>query len=295
MTAAQLGGEMTFLGAARVVGTTPVTPTTSRLTNMSVRSTAGPGAQTLIVGFALAGTGGKELLVRGIGPTLSQFSVPNPLPSPTLTLYSGNTALSSNTRWALNPEITPIFQKVGAFALSNANSLDTAIFTTRTSGGNEYTAHVSDAAGRTGVALMEVYDGDPLNTTSPRLKNLSARSRVGLNSEILIAGFTISGRSSMRVLIRGIGPGLTPLGVSGVISNPRLALYNGNSLVTSNDDWGGNTQISSAAASVGAFALNQSSRDSALIATLNPGLYTAQLSGTGSETGLGLIEVWEVP
>jgi hypothetical protein len=99
-----------------------------------------------------------------------------------------------------------------------------------------------------------------------------------------------------RVLIRGVGPGLAPFGVTGALANPALAIYRGSAVVADNDDWGGGDTLATAFRAVGAFALpSASSRDSALLVTLNPGSYTAQLTGVNNTTGVALIEVYEAP
>ena len=113
---------------------------------------------------------------------------------------------------------------------------------------------------------------------------------------ILIAGFSISGNQPKQILIRGIGPALTGFGIVGALANPRLELFQGTVRVGENDDWGGGTALQNAFARVGAFELfNLSGRDAALLVTLAPGTYTAQLSGVAATSGVGLIEIYEVP
>jgi hypothetical protein len=159
--------------------------------------------------------------------------------------------------------------------------------------GGSYTAQVTGASS-TGIALAEIYDTAP--AAGARLVNVSARAQVGTGNSILIAGFSVSGNVPRQVLIRGIGPTLTAFGVGGVLANPRLDLYRGAVLLQSNDDWGGTGALSNAFALVGAFGLNgATSRDAALLVTLPPGSYTAQVSGVGNSTGVGLVEVYEVP
>jgi hypothetical protein len=97
------------------------------------------------------------------------------------------------------------------------------------------------------------------------------------------------------VLIRGIGPTLARYGVSGVLANPQLQVFQGNTLLAQNDDWGGDTTLATVAAQVNAFALDANSKDAALLLTLPPGAYTAQVSGVGNTTGVALVEIYEVP
>ena len=186
---------------------------------------------------------------------------------------------------------------VGAFALTNTSSHDAALVETLQSGA--YTAQVSGQSGDTGVALVEVYDATPAGTftqTSPHLVNISTRVQVGTGGNILIAGFVIGGSTSETLLIRASGPALVPFGVTGTLPDPQLQLYSGSTLLGTSNGWFGNLAISNAASEVGAFSWsNPSSHDSAILVTLPPGAYTAQVSGASGDTGVALIEVYEVP
>ncbi len=125
------------------------------------------------------------------------------------------------------------------------------------------------------------------------LRNLSTRGQVGTGANILFAGFVISGDTPKQVLVRAIGPSLTAFGVAGALADTQLQLFNGNTLLQTNDNWGGNADISAASNLVGAFPLQPGSRDSALLATLAPGTYTAQVSGVGGTTGVALVELYD--
>ena len=259
--------------------------TTSYLSNLSVRTTAGTGAQTLIAGFALNG-GTKSLLVRAIGPGLAAFGVPGTIPDPRLELYSGTTRITENDDWA--PTAAAVFNSVGAFGLP-ANSKDAALVTSLAPG--SYSAQASGGPGAGGVTLVELYDTAP--GSAARLVNVSARSQVGTGGDILIAGFAVGGSGLRTLLIRAIGPSLSAFGVTDVLANPKLELYAGSTLLQSNDDW--DAAVAPAFGRVGAFALAAGSRDAVLLVTLNPGTYTAQISGVNNTTGVALVEVYEVP
>jgi hypothetical protein len=158
-----------------------------------------------------------------------------------------------------------------------------------------YTVQVAGSgtgAAAQGVAIVEVYEADA-NPSS--LVNLSCRANVGTGGDVLIAGFTISGTESKRILVRGIGPTLGNLGVTGALVDPRLDVIRQGSEtpLASNDDW--DAAQSSAFSSVGAFALTPGSKDAAVVLTLAPGSYTAQVSGNGGTTGVALVEVYELP
>ena len=287
-------GSITSNGAALTV--TPIVTASSKIINLSIRSNAGTGAQTLIAGFVTSG-GPKTLIVRGVGPTLGIFGVAGALASPQLSVFSGNSVTASNAGWsdaANAAQIATTSAAVGAFALPSG-SLDSAILTTLPAG--PYSAQILGANGTTGIALAEVYDADPAGSAS-RLTNVSARTQVGTGAGILIAGFVISGNAPKTVLIRGVGPTLGLFGVTGVLADPRLALFSGSTQTATNAGWGtasNAAQIATTAASVGAFALPANSADSVILVTLQPGTYSAQVSSVSGATGIGLVEVYEVP
>ncbi len=153
---------------------------------------------------------------------------------------------------------------------------------------------------------MAVTNAVASTTSSPaivsavsRLINISSRALVQTGGQIAIAGFVVEGPagSTKQLLVRGIGPGLTPFGVSGVLANPSIAVYDSSqSVVASNTGWGNNAdpaEVASFSAQVGAFALATGSADSALVATVGPGDYSVELTGEGATSGIGLIEVYE--
>ncbi len=118
---------------------------------------------------------------------------------------------------------------------------------------------------------------------------------------MLIAGFVIGGTTAKTVLIRGSGPALSAFGVAGTLPDPQLQLFQSNSdgtstLLHSDTGWGGDPQIATIAASVGAFSWGTSATpDSAILITLPPGAYTAEISGASGDTGVALVEIYDVP
>ncbi len=286
------------------------TPDPGRMTNLSCRALVGTGANVLIAGFAVggAGTSGSEtVLVRASGPAIAAapFSVPGTLPDPQLQLDmlqgSGPAPVASDDGWEGSAAIASASASLGAFPWNDPASGDSAIVATLPAG--PYTAEVSGARGDTGVALAEVYDATPRGTytaSSPRLVNLSARVEVGTGGSVLIAGFVIGGSAARTVLVRASGPAIAaaPFSVPGTLPDPQITLTNlgTGAVVAGNGGWGGDPDISGTAASVGAFSWNNpSSADSALLVTLPPGNYTATVSGAANDTGVALVEVYEVP
>ena len=267
-----------------------------RLINLSTRAQVGTGGNILIVGFAVGGSGNEPLLARASGPALVPFGVAGTLPDPQLQVFSGSTVLATNNGWAGNATISSEAAQVGAFAWGSPTSHDSAVSTPLAAG--SYTVQVAGQSSDTGVALAEVYDATTPGTftvNSPRLVNLSARVQVGTGGNVLIAGFAIGGSSAVTVLIRASGPALVQFGVPGTLPDPQLQLFNGSTLLAGNFGWGGSSQIATRAATVGAFTWNSStSNDSALLITLPPGSYTAEVSGAAGDTGDALVEVYAV-
>jgi hypothetical protein len=269
--------------------------------NLSVRSATGSGNESLIVGLVVGGTTGNlPLLLRAAGPTLGSFGVPGVLADPVLTLNtSTGVVLGSNDDWGASvnaPAIASAATQAGAFPFAN-NSRDAALLTSLAPGA--YTARVDGKAAATGIALMEAYEGGGGSTAS--LINVSARTKVGTGGDLLIAGFVIQGEAAKRVLIRAVGPGLNAFGVGGTLADPQLALYlqGTPAPIQQNDNWGTDAaaaaQIGATSKAVGAFDLAPNSKDAAMIATLAPGAYTAQVSGVGGASGVALVEIYEVP
>jgi hypothetical protein len=269
-----------------------------RLTNLSTRADVGTGGNILIPGLYISGSGTETLLFRGDGPALTQYGVSGVLAQPTLSVFdSAGTLVASNTGWGTNTnaaQITSVSAQVGAFPLA-AGSADCALIANLSAG--SYTVQISGVNSSTGVALAEVYEVS--SSGSARLANLSTRADVGTGGNILIPGFYVAGTGTEQLLVRADGPALTQYGVSGVLAQPTLSVFDAaGTLVASNTGWGTNTdpaQITSASAQVGAFPLAAGSADCALIVNLQPGSYTIQISGLGSSTGVALAEVYEIP
>jgi hypothetical protein len=290
------------------VAVTPITTVAdTTLANISTRGVVGTGSNVLITGVVIGGSTSKNVLVRAVGPALADYGVSGQLADPELTLFdSTGKVVARNDNWESGgaAELSASFSRLGAFKF-NAGSRDAALMATLAPG--NYTAHVSGVAGATGVALVEAYDADPDAATarSRRLLNISTRGQVGTGHNVLIAGLVVSGPGPRTYLIRGVGPTLAkaPYNVSGALADPFLQIYQGETLLRENDDWDSpsNAQpaLRAAATKVGAFSLletrpENSGLDAAMLITLQPGNYTAKLSGYENGIGVGLIEIYEV-
>jgi len=240
-----------------------------------------------IGGFIITGTTPKEVIIRAIGPSLSQFDIPNVLADPVLELHgpSGFSTITNNN-WRDTQE-----QEIADTGIPPTNDLESAIVATLDPGA--YTAIVRGNGNTAGVALVEVYD---LNQgVDSKLANLSTRALVGTGSDIIIAGFLLSDYAiSDRVIVRGIGPSLAPgiFPVGAVLANPTLELRDANGLlIFANNDWQDNAAQATEITAAG-LAPN-SDLESAIAATLPPGLYTALLAGLNNGTGIGVVEIYD--
>jgi hypothetical protein len=170
-----------------------------------------------------------------------------------------------------------------------ANTSESAIVRILPANNASYTAVVRGVNGQIGTGVVEVYDLDV--ATDSRLANISTRGLVQTGDNVLIAGFIVTGPSgsTKRVLIRGIGPSLAQSGVPGTLSDPLLELHEPDSSVVINDDWqqGDPSQIPAGFAPA-------DPRESVIVATLAPGSYSAIVKGSHGETGIGLVEVYDL-
>jgi hypothetical protein len=240
-----------------------------------------------IGGFIISGTASKHVLVRAIGPSLTQFGVPNALTDPVLELHGpGGFVTITNNNWRDDSAQEALILATG---LAPSNNLESAIDANLSPGA--YTAVVRGNNNTTGVALIEVYD---LSQTVPsKLANISTRAFVSTGDDIVIAGFILGNQSgSDRIVVRGIGPSLTAFGVPGALSNPTLELRDNNgTILISNNDWQENTAQAAELTAAGLAPTNP--LESGIAATLPPGSYTALLAGSNNGTGVGVVEVYD--
>lgn len=300
-------GQAAPLAPVASVETTTVPDTAAtRLVNISGRGRCGLGARRMIVGFVIQPgpepSATRPLLLRGVGSLLAQapWNIPHTLEDPSLYLYnSHNSFLLGNTDWHLAPNaaaIAQVAQQTGAFPLPEGGR-DSAILDFFAPG--VYTVHATGVGETEGVALVEAYDGLPADVNGPRVVNLSLRGYAGVGDEPLIAGFVVRGTGVKRLLIRGAGPalGLEPFAVPGILEDPQISLHDQQSrLLLSNNDWDTTdpVAITAAATETGAFPFVPGSRDSALLVSLTPGVYTVVLSGVDGRTGVALIEIYDL-
>jgi hypothetical protein len=238
-----------------------------------------------IGGFIITGTAPKHVLLRAIGPSIT--GVPGVLADTVLELHRpGGLQTIINDNWREDPAQEALIKASG---IPPTNDLESAIYTSLNPGA--YTAVVRGKNDTSGVALVEVYDLSP--GVLAKLANISTRAFVSTGDNVVIAGFVLGNQNGEdRVVLRGIGPSLTGLGVANALANPTLELRDNNgALLVANDDWQDDPAQTAELTAAGLAPTND--LESGIAATLPPGLYTALLAGQNNGTGVGLVEVYD--
>ena len=263
----------------------------TRLLNISTRMEVLTGDQVLIGGFIITGTGLKNVILRGIGPSLAAFGVSGALADPILELHDGQGAiLASNDDWQDTQQ-----DEIEATGLSPGDDHESAIVTSLEPG--SYTAILAGTNDSTGIGLVEVYDLD--QSAGSKLANISTRGFVDTGDNVMIGGIIVgptdTGIGSVfigaTVLIRAIGPSLGNFGVSDPLQDPVLELHDGQgAILASNDDWQDTQQDEIEATGIPP----TDTRESAIVETLAPGAYTAIVRGKNDTTGIALVEAYHL-
>jgi hypothetical protein len=255
----------------------------------------------MIGGFIVEGSQTKRVIIRAIGPELTQHGVPDAMSNPTLELHDVTGALiASNDNWqhTIIGGIITSDQRADIRASGHVprDGRESAIIADVPPG--NYTTIVRGVNDTTGVALVEVYDLSPeANST---LGNVSTRSFVKTGDNVMIGGFIVQGTEPKKVILRAIGPELTPFGVPNALANPTLELHDGaGALIASNDNWlqtiiGGIITTNQVRDIRNSGHAPTDPRESAIIATLPPGNYTAIVRGVNDTTGVGLVEAYDL-
>jgi cytochrome c peroxidase len=271
-------------------GITPTpAPTPAQPLNISTRLGVGTGDNAMIGGFIIQGNIPKRVLVRGLGPSLSNLGLTGALSDPVLELRAANGALLfQNDNWKdaqrIEIEGTP-FQPGDDRESVIIASLPPAAYTAVLTGLNQ----------TTGIGLLEIYDLD--QTVDSQLANISTRGSVGAQNNVMIGGFILGGNppqvGNTRVAIRGLGPSLSQFGLSNLLADPTLELHDANgATLVANDNW---TDDPASAALLTANGLAPAnSNESAIFTTLSPGQFTAILAGKNGGTGIGIIEAYNL-
>lgn len=258
-----------------------------RLVQLSTRMQVGTGDNALIGGFIMRGPSPKRLMIRGIGPSTG---ISGALADPVLELHDGGGAvIASNDNWGDAANKQDMIDSGVALASPNESGI---LMTVPSDPANAfYTAIVTGANNTTGIGLVEVYDLD--SGPGSTLLNISTRGQVGVDPNALFAGFFVGGTESKQILVRAIGPSLATGGVSNPLADPTLEFFNGQGTkIDENDDWMTSPQKTQIQTS-GLAPTN--AKESAVLQTLAAGPYTAVVRGTNSGTGVGSVEVYQLP
>jgi N-acetylneuraminic acid mutarotase len=267
-------------------------PTPPTLLNISTRLRVLTDDNVLIGGFIITGTDPKEVLIRGIGPSLSSFGIAGALADPTLELHQGSTTVATNDNWKTRPDGSSQQAEIEATTIPPTNDLESAILATLSPGA--YTTILAGKNRGTGVGSVEVYD--LAQGANSQLANISARGFVDTGDNVMIGGLIIGGGTgggTARVIVRALGPSVP---VAGALGDPTLELRDSSgALVASNDNWKTRPDGSSQQAEIEATNIPPTNDlESALVQTLPPGNYTTIVRGKNSTTGVGLVEVYNL-
>jgi hypothetical protein len=261
-----------------------------QLLNISTRMRVLTGDNVLIGGFIITGTDAKKVIVRGIGPSLTNQGVTGVLQDPTLELHDSTGAtINFNDNWKDSQQ-----SEIEATGIPPTNDLESAIVATLPANNAGYTAILRGKNDTTGIGLVEAYDLD--QAANSKLANISTRGFVDTGDNVMIGGF-IAGNGVTNVIVRAIGPSLTGAGVSGALQDPTLELHDSSgATIATNDNWKvRDSDGSSQQAEIEATTIPPSNDlESALLATLTPGPYTAIVRGKNNTTGVGLVEVYNL-
>ena len=261
----------------------PARASANNLLNLSTRALVGTNTGVLIGGFILQGTAPATLVRRAIGPSLTPLGINGALADPFLELHDSGALLASNDNWQSGPDAAAI-QRVG---LVPTHANESALRVTVPAGA--YTVIISGAAQTSGIGVVEIYD---LHQTTTRAGNIATRGIVSSGENVMIAGCIVGGSASKSLVVRALGPSLFNHGVSDALGNPRLGFFNANgAVVSANEDW---QQGPDATAIQNLGLAPESPLEAAVLVTLTPGAYTGIESPAPQDSGVGLIEIFDL-
>ena len=249
------------------------------LANLSTRAVVEAGENVMIGGFIVDGVVPKKVALRALGPSLAADGVSGVIADPSLQLLDATgTVVASNDDWNVAG------QQIQSYGLAPTDGREAALVATLSPGA--YSAIVTGKDGASGVGLFELYD---LDVDLGRVANISTRSRVESGDNVMIGGFIMTGIAGNEVIVRAIGPSLAALGVTDVLADPSLELYDSNgTLIESNDNWR-STQESQIIETNLAPGDN---REAAIVTTLAPGAYSTIVRSATGASGIALVEVY---
>jgi hypothetical protein len=259
--------------------------------NFSTRLPVGTGDNALFEGFIVLGPSGstKKIIVRAIGPSLIPFGIPDAVANPTLEIFdASNTKIASNDNWKTTQVGGIItgdqFAEINGSGVPPSNDLESAIVANLAPG--SYTAVVRGAGNTVGTGVVDAFDLSAGSTA--RLANIATRGLIQPGDKLMIAGFIVQG-ASVRAVLSAVGPSLAAFGITNALPDTTLQLRDQNgTIVRENDDW-----MTDQKAELEATGLQPSHNlEAALVQTIPPGQYTAQVRGKPEATGTGVVQIY---
>lgn len=258
------------------------------LVNLSTRALVGTGEGILIGGFIVQGSQPATVILRALGNSLGAFGFKNTLHDPLMELRDSRGALiQTSDDWISDPNPSA----TANYHLDPPGSRESAILATLAPGSYTFAVQAFDNhnGDLTGTTVIELYD---LHTSGGRAGNISSRGQVLSGDDILIGGFIVGGSQPKTVIARALGPSLADSQVAAPLADPYLELRDASgALISANDNWGDGRDA--ALIQSGNFAPPRTA-ESALRESLSPGNYTAIVRGTGSASGIGLVEIYDL-
>ena len=259
----------------------------SRFTTFTARAHVFTEDRILKSNFSIAGPDAKQLLIRVLGPTLAGEGIVMPLADPKLELRNENgVVFAKNDNWQMQKKSS----RIAATGFAPPNPLEPALLVTLPPG--VYTAIVRGKSTTNGVARLEIYDLD--KTPDSQLTTDHSRGFVGTGDDKLVGGVTIRDNgdpgSKTCVLLRAAGPSLQGQ-VTNPLDDPVITLRDSSgNVIATNEDWRDSEPDE-------IFATGYAptdDREAAILAHLEPGTYTATVTGKNGDTGIGTIEFYQV-
>jgi hypothetical protein len=261
------------------------------VSNVSTRLPVGSGNNVLIEGFIVQGPSGstKKIIIRAIGPSLLPFGITDALANPTLEIRNSNNVLiASNNDWK-STQLGGIISsdqsaEITASGVAPSKDLESAIIANLAPG--SYTAVVRGVNNAVGTGVVDAYDLSP--GSAARLANIATRGLIQPGDKLMIGGFIVQ-NGPVRVVVLATGPSLTAFGINNALPDTTLQLRNQNGvIVKEDDDWQTAQKME-----IEATGLQPSNpKEAAVLVTLQPGQYTAQVRGKPEATGIGVVQVF---
>lgn len=252
--------------------------------NLSTRGLVGVDETALIAGLIVTGTDSKTVVLRALGPSLGSAGLSDALTDPVLTLFDASgAAIETNNSWQSGANAA----QVTAMGLEPTDPEEAVILATLMPAA--YTAVVTSKDSTPGISLVELYDLSPSSNST--LANISTRGSVGVGDNVLISGLIVGAVENATVLVRALGPSLGSA-VNEPLSDPALTIYDANgSVIASNDNW--QDDVNASAVEQNQLA-PENEMESAIVLHPPAGAYSAIVTGADGNSGICLVEVYDL-